>query len=349
VALLCASRLSFAQTVSEPVRFVYTAPAECPAEARFLDEVAARTAKFRAAEASEPARVFTVVVDGDSVQATGYLEVQAVDGTTSRRAVGRGSCGEVVSALALITAVAIDPDATSAAPLDAAPGPASAGPTPPRSAPARTNPERVVPSPAPPAVVALPDQQPVTESIASSRPASLEWTAGASFETLLGLPTRISVGGGAFLSVAPAKKRSWVPEGRLTLLAAVGHAAFGDGVGADVLWLLARVEGCLLNAALSARVALGGCAAVDAGLLRSTGTGVAHPDTAARGWVAPGALARVRWEAFANGVVDVGGGITVPIVRYPFSYDPGTGSNQDAGRLPAVGGIANIGLGYVFR
>jgi hypothetical protein len=325
---------------------VYVAPAECPTEERFRAEVAARTAKFHAAEANEPARAFAVVVNGDFAQATGYLEVHAIDGTTSRRAVGRGSCEEVVSALALIAAVAIDPDTTTGpAPAEAATDPANAEPT-----SSQTSPEPALPTPAPPQVMAPWSARPsMTERMASPAPASLEWTAGAPLEIFLGLPTRISVGGGAFLSVAPARNRIWVPEGRLTLLAATGHASFTGGVGADVLWLLARGEGCLLNAALSPRVAMGGCGAVDAGLLRSAGTGVAHRDTAVRAWIAPGALVRLRWEVFTNLAVDAGGGITVPIRRYPFSYYPGTGSNQTAGRLPAVGGIANIGLGYVFR
>jgi hypothetical protein len=339
------TRAASTQAASEAVRFAYTAPVDCPDEARFRDEVSARTAKFHVAEENAPARQFAVVVDGDAVQATGFLEVRALDGTVSRRAVGRGSCVEVVSALALITAVAIDPDATTSAapPGSAATSPASAGTTDPEPGPAVVPPEPPMPR------LVLPVIAPPVATRAESRARAVDFAAGASVEIFPGLVPRISVGGGAFISVTPAEPRSWVPEGRLSLLAATADASFSGDVGASLLWAVARAEGCVLNAVLVRRVALGPCLGVDAGLLHSAGTGVAHRNTTTRGWFALDALARVEWEPFTSTIIDIGGGITVPLRRYPFSYGADTGQDTVLYRLPAVAGVANLGLGYRFR
>jgi hypothetical protein len=96
----------------EPIRLTYRAAGDCPAEARFVDAVQRRTARWQIV-AEEHARAFDVDVSAGGSRSRGVLRITAPDGTVTRRAVAGASCAEVVSALALMTALAIDPSGSA--------------------------------------------------------------------------------------------------------------------------------------------------------------------------------------------------------------------------------------------
>ena len=62
----------------------------------------------------EAARAFVVTVTAETATIRGLLSITSLGGSVSRREVTGDTCSEVVSALALITALAIDPSATTA-------------------------------------------------------------------------------------------------------------------------------------------------------------------------------------------------------------------------------------------
>ncbi|MCL2448543.1 MAG: hypothetical protein FWD17_06330 [Polyangiaceae bacterium] len=121
----------FAQALSsgpvEPIRLAYHVPQQCPGEAQFLAEVASRTALARMAADGEAAREFVIdITQGPGGSLSGALEIHASGGVVTRREISGSPCVAVVSALAMMVALAVDPDTT--------PFPASsAQATPPRS------------------------------------------------------------------------------------------------------------------------------------------------------------------------------------------------------------------------
>ena len=129
LALSLGARSTWA-ALSEPIRVRFEAPEGCPDEAAFLDQVRARTAKARVAAAGEKARTFSVRLTQEGRSIRGRLAIEESADPTGLREVTGERCAEVVSALALITALAVDPQALTAAPARL-PAPPPAPPAPP--------------------------------------------------------------------------------------------------------------------------------------------------------------------------------------------------------------------------
>ncbi len=90
-------------------RLHYTAPAGCPAQAEFEAAVAARGGQFD----SEPARdsAFDVSINAAVEGFRASLTVRSATGTSNPREVRAASCDAVADALAVVTAIALNPDA----------------------------------------------------------------------------------------------------------------------------------------------------------------------------------------------------------------------------------------------
>ena len=348
VALLGATRAAADDTVSEAVHVSYAASVGCPGQDLFLREVSERTSKLRLAAPDEPGRRFAVSISGSAAQASGELLIVGVDGTSTRRGVGRGSCDEVVSALALITALAIDPDAASNETSTTNAG-ANAAPNAPSSAEA---PAAAAPPPAvaPPRAPVLPPfvAPPAAPVDAPRTGAGLRWEVGASADALVGIVPSPAFGGGVFAAASPRAAGGWRPNGRASLLAFAASPTFERGVGADLLWAMARLEACVTRALVD-ELALGACAAFDAGVLHSRGTGVDHRDFGTHGWFAPGVLGRVEWAPGGRVVFTATGGVTVPLHGYPFTYVDASGANFTPFSMPTSAGLAEVAVGYRFR
>src|SRR5947209_8250423 len=110
VVVLSTALVASAQE-ARPVRVDYDAPASCPDRARFVARVRARTPRVTIADdASTTLRARITLRD------RGFAgEIALVEGghETQRRVAGE-SCAEVVEALALIAAVAVDATASTA-------------------------------------------------------------------------------------------------------------------------------------------------------------------------------------------------------------------------------------------
>jgi hypothetical protein len=143
-SLLAAAR--FASAERERVVLRFHADSGCPSEEAFRDEVLSRTREIRF-ESALPRRELEVsagiVVSG----AWGELRFHRPGEEGTSRSIEGKTCAEVLSGLALITVLAIDPNAAAAL----APEPARATPAPPPSfdAPTPAQPARADRSPAP--------------------------------------------------------------------------------------------------------------------------------------------------------------------------------------------------------
>src|SRR6185312_10683248 len=92
----------------EPVRVAYHEERGCPNQAQFLAILRGRTANFRPAAGGEAARRFDVSVTSSAGASRGVVRITGIDGAESVREVTGPTCAGVVSALALIVALAVD-------------------------------------------------------------------------------------------------------------------------------------------------------------------------------------------------------------------------------------------------
>jgi hypothetical protein len=127
-ALLCAALP--AQAEKETIALDYQVGAGCPGRAAFVERVHTFTTKAEiATEAGAALRRFDVRVLRSGSSVRGELTIDDHGAKTTRQVAGT-TCDEVISALALATAIAVDPDALGGTPSDAPPKPPDAEPPP---------------------------------------------------------------------------------------------------------------------------------------------------------------------------------------------------------------------------
>ncbi len=205
----------------------------------------------------------------------------------------------MVSALALMTALAVDPDASTA-------------PMPPVAAPVKAP------------VVKTPPVPPRAEKRAPplvQHPTSTKWRArvGVALEGLGG------VAPDPMLVVRPLleiDRESASASSALRLTAGWGRETVGQT--AEFTLLDARVEGCPFRVRPSRTLRISPCLALDVGRLEAAGVALTPAETVHRPWVAPGAVARLEWEIVNVLVVEVGGELFVPLERDRFFVDQDT-------------------------
>jgi hypothetical protein len=141
----------------ERVTLSFSAPAGCPDRDAFVTAVQGYTDKAHFEQDGEVKRAFVVTIQRDAGKLQGNLEIVRGE-EQSARTVSAVDCAELVDALALMTALAIDPAALG-----------SDEPSPPPAEPAKpARPDRK-PTPAPPARTAQPrdESDPAQLSVAA--------------------------------------------------------------------------------------------------------------------------------------------------------------------------------------
>jgi hypothetical protein len=135
VASIVALALSSPARAGSPVGLAYEAPDGCPAQRDFVEAVAARGAEFDGSGSAGASRVMVVAIRKDDHGFAGAFQVRDDQAASNKRKVHGPSCGEVVEALAVVTAIALRPEvAADAAPV-ADVTPPAAPPTAPLSQP----------------------------------------------------------------------------------------------------------------------------------------------------------------------------------------------------------------------
>ncbi len=309
-AAVCAILLLLAQRAGaeeERVALDYHAPDECPGKAAFESEVRARTAKVKF---GAEGRRFRVVVDRGESGGAGTLSIREGDAAPSERTLSGAACDEVVSALALVAALAVDPLASTA----------------PRSElvlPAEPEPE---PEPAP-APKPEPAKAPVERVSSPPRPSPKPARAPAE-------PTQFRAGLRADLVSGPAPKPLLAGGFELflhrkTLLGesglGLGFFAAQTGVGGPDLetarfrWLVGRVALCPLGAGRPLYYHL--CAASDLGALHAEGLAIYQPEARTRLWADAGAVAVAGCEFGPHWYAGLAAGALVNLTRDRFFFE----------------------------
>jgi hypothetical protein len=262
-------------------RIRYQAPAECPGASTFLALLEDRTAgAWKLSMREGDPDIIVEIRDGPGRKVgrvsrpgrstEGIREIAAVD------------CRDLVSALALSTALSLDDTAQAPAAIATA-------------APAATGPVAAV---------------------------RADWIVGGSVETTFLISSEPMPEASLFLEngrrawpLGPALGR---PDVRLTLAYARNDLFAGER--ASFTLSSAELTVCPASIGFAATAGLRLCAAGDLGLLSGQGVSVTTPETSRFVWAAAGALARLRWAPGRRMVLEAQAGVVAPFERTTFVF-----------------------------
>jgi hypothetical protein len=315
------TRAALAQGV-ETVRVVYAADRACPGRDGFVRELEARSRRVRAASAGESARTFYVelISDPSGHGATGSLTIEERGRPAAHRVLRGADCTEAARALSFIAALAVDP---------------AASPPPDSEAEER---ERA-PRRAPPLAVRA------GRGGATNAPRSLQsapravWSAGAGAEAWgLAVPSA-AAGLRAFWDVRFARAQPFSPSVRLSIARTLESTVEVESSRSAFTWTLSRIELCPVR--WGSTVALGACAALDAGIVHARAAWADQHAGRSRPWLAAGLGLRGSWRFLPWLGVEAEAGLVVPWIREDFVYRP----SPNAYRAPQVvpfGGLSMV-------
>ncbi len=303
------------------VRVDYQSGRDCPTASGFLERIAMRSANIRVVRDGDTAwrLVVRVVRSPHGPEAHGDLSIRSPDGSEARRAVDGDTCDSVVDALALMSAMALDPAVV---------------------------PRATTPDVSPPAPAAT-----VTASGGNDADAHPATTRSPAWQ----LP--VWAGGGAVFGIAPvAVPDVW---GAVELARAVGGlgsssvragfdyansgAASVTGGGIRVVRSVGVVEACPAWWS-PGPFRLAPCLHLEAGTLAASGLEVTPERSAVRPWLAVGAVGSVRYVPVHRLFVELAGGLHLPLVRDRFYFEPDT--TTTVYRAPAVAGFVSGAIGF---
>ena len=333
------------QQEGDSVRLEYSADMGCPDRAAFVAEVEARTPRARFDDRGPGARAITVAAHVAAGRARGIIDV----GAGAPREISAENCADVVSALALVTALVIDPDAI-VAPLPPVGLPPAAPPasdvTPPVATPPVAAVDAPIPEPAARAADATSSDRPpppIAPSPWSS--ASPVFGAGARFEASVGLANQgiAMFGPSAWFEGGARLSGVFVPTLRL-----VGRAAFSPTVtaqegSAHFRLLAGQVDACPLRFELG-RVAVVPCLSLEVGALQAiadTAPAMVTPQNANRTWLAFDQSVAVELPAAGPVYVAFVAQLREPLSGYDFVF----GTNPDIPIANLHGVQLGVGLG----
>ena len=262
----------------EVVELRYTAPPGCPTRDTAVGLIRERTPAVRFAAGAR--RVFAISVTAGE---HGYTGALVVDATADKQLTAQ-RCDDLVTALALVIALAIDPSAAA-----------------PRAEPAAVPPMPPVPPVPPP-----PPPPPRT------------WTLDASLAGMLGAGTTPD----PLLAGSLAARATW-PALAAELAVVAGRDSTREAeASATFTRIIARPAACRL--AIRRGLELGGCGHAELGVVRATGDDIINSRGLTRMWVAVGAHGTMRWPASkSRGFLQLQLGVTVPITRDRYRFMPG--------------------------
>jgi hypothetical protein len=312
----------------------YRAPAGCPSWPRFVTEVTLRTPRVRLGE-DRRHRAIGVDVDiaDERTHATGHLVLRETDGRHAVRKVDGADCAEVTSALALVAALALDPNASTQPVVLAASLPASHVPAPamasPSTAPTRDTAKNV--------------QEPAR---------SFDWhvSAGAEIALSHGAAPSVLPIGEVFVGASRAEG-AWSWDTRVGLAYAAPTSADVPLGRAEFGLVFARADECPWTARWARQFAASPCVSFEAGRLHAEGIAgpvIVAPNQATVWWMAAGVRARLDWNLGDVWFAEAGFGTLFPLFRESFVFAV-PGGLTEAHKASPVVGEAGVGWGAHFR
>jgi hypothetical protein len=333
----------------------------------------------------EQPRVFVVTITAADPLFAGRLEIEGPGTEVSVRNVSGYTCDAVMEALALMTALAIDPNVpngpngpnapstvnarTAALPSPpVAPSPAGVSnrtskpkaseallaATPATASPSaaleRREPDAPRTEPAPPPAPPLPMavEAPATKPKPSAA-TGWKWSAGVQGGGSLHVSPTLGFGGLLFAEAAAPGAAVLAPVVRAGLFLNQSDVTMASGAGAEFQWATALVEGCPIRlVALDSRIGLFPCLAFHLGVLRGEGRNLDQPEKRTDLWADLGPVARIRVAVLARLFLEAQGMLAFPLHRLTFDVqDRGPAyAPKTVFAVPVVGLWAGIGVGY---
>lgn len=313
----------------ERIAVTYEAHPLCPNEDAFVGEIAARTSRFRRVPEGGGGRTIRVRLREEEGHAGTRGELVLAEGDAeSVRVVHDESCAVVVSGLALIAALAIDPEAETGPVGPIAPPPAG-----PPEAP-----------PPPPVAVLSPPAAPVADAREGAR-RSLRGAVVAGMAGRVGVvpaSAAVTIAGVVGLVTRSRKGTSLVsPEARLELSLGAPRTEDAGGPAARLQWFGGHLEGCGLFGV--ARLRGGPCGLVEVGAVHAEGLAIGDAQSTTRVGASLGGGLRgaLTIGAFQAGI---GAFVLVPLRRDRFYVDP----SLTLFRTSALGGQVGADVGVHF-
>lgn len=307
-AALALSLARAARADVSDLNFTYQAPEGCPTAAEFVAEVNRRR-EARPRE-NEP-RSFHVLLARLDDEASGVLRVRAYGAETSARHVQAKTCQDVAVALALVTALTLD-----------------APPPPPPEEPIH----------APPRPVPRRDKEPPDALGMNTEAAARSWWGvGFHLDALVGALPTTAAAPQLFVDARLERSGIWTPSMRLS--AARAQTVTNN---LELIWTAGRLDVCPTSIPLSEDAALWPCPAFEAGSIDARSELL--PPGRPRLWLALGAIARLQWILVHVVLLDIEGGVSVPLAKKPLLSSTG----ETAHRVAPVAAHAGIGLGGRF-
>lgn len=289
----------------EVVELRYAAPPGCPTREAAVGLIRERTPAVRFA-AGAP-RVFEVRV---TAVEQGYTGALVVDATADKQLTAR-RCDDLVTALALVISLAIDPSAAAAG-----------GP--------RDEPEPPPPPP-PPGTTGTPPPGTGTPPPARTLDGALAGVlaAGTTPDPLV--------------AIGLAARATWPALAAEVAIVAGRDTTHEVDARATFTRIVARPAACWLP--IRRRIELGGCGHVELGAVRATGGDIINSRGLTRLWAAAGAHGSLRWPGTqSRGFVQLQLGLAAPITRDRYRFMPGIVLHE----TPPVTAWLGLGVGLRF-
>jgi len=321
LSLLCLAAPARAGKPGQAFRLEYWADGACPDAAEFARQIQTRAPRLRLAEGDEPALGFYAELGDHGHGASGRLTARSADGREVVREVRGPTCEDVAIALALIAALAADPNQ---AVEDPAPKAAAA-----TKKAARTR--------------AADERAPqLDEPSEVKRPWTFGVGAGVGFESSIAP----NPGYGLGVVFEAESQRGLRPLFSLAAQRAVASNTETQGSSVSFDWVTFRLAACLARWPEETPLFMRPCAFFDAGFLGGDVARGGSSQAKTEPWFALGGF--LRTEALVGEVVSfqLDGGVTVPLVRSSFSAGEG---QPIAFQVPSSGFLGRIGVSYRFR
>ncbi len=289
----------------------YGGEGACPGEKELLRQVGRRTSLARHVDggADLAAIVHVQASDGAAHGSVEWVE----QGARTEREVDGDNCREVVTAIGLILALALDPDADSG--------------------PITEEPEAVSPdAPAPPVM------PPPPPTIA---PPARRWHPGIGVAAGVtgGVAPDVRPYLGFSLELAQDRDGVWAPRLALSAVTSSGTATTNAGSADLTLWAL-RLGACPIELASGSWFAEP-CATFEAGKLSARGFATDNAQSASATWFGPGAKLRAGFIGFGVLSLAAEAGFVAPLARDRFYFAP----DDTAHRIPNLAGYVGGALG----
>ncbi|HYQ44584.1 MAG TPA: hypothetical protein VER11_21520 [Polyangiaceae bacterium] len=321
LALLCLAVPASATKPGQAFRLEYWANGSCPDAAEFARQIQTRAPRLRLAEADEPALGFYAELAERAGAATGRLTARSADGREVVREVRGPTCQDVATALALIAALAADPNQ----PVEEKAPQSTTTPAPVRS--------RVLDEGAPP--LEPPEPGP-------------HWTFGVGVG--VGFESSIAPSPGYGLHIAFDAEgypgSAFRPLFSLSAIRAFKSDKATQGGNTNFDWVTFRIAACPARWPEETPLFIRPCAFADAGFLGGEVEYEGNHQSQTEPWFALGGF--LRTEALVAEVLSfqLDGGITVPVAHPSFSAGDG---QPIAFQVPSSGILGRIGLSYHFK